>query len=384
MRTAILTGPFLKPQETQVKFHVENLFGGDTVVVAEKVLAGAPIDRPVFDISAVRGNGPSVAEAVVSLARYRTIRVPGGALRRNLEAFLTSNGIEAVLAEFGQISTRVAPVAFDMGIPVFTYFRGADASAHLRNFLRVSAYRRTIPKLDGVFAVSQSLLDNLASKGVRNSESLVIPSGVDTSRFRPEPKLARRCIVIGRLIEKKRPDVTIRAFARATEGMPDAHLDIFGDGRLRQKCVELVGSLGLSERITFHGAQPHHVVCEYLQRASVFLQHSVTAPNGATEGTPMSVQEALSCGTVIVSTRHAGIPEVVVEGETGFLVEENDEIAFGDRIYAALNLPEAKVAKMSARAREFAVANLDNHTLVRRLEEHMVRLAEASRRRRMA
>ena len=61
-----------------------------------------------------------------------------------------------------------------------------------------------------------------------------------------------------------------------------------------------------------------------LARAAVFLQHSVTAADGNTEGLPTSIQEAMACGDVVVSTRHAGIPEVVVSGENGLLVDEDD------------------------------------------------------------
>jgi glycosyltransferase involved in cell wall biosynthesis len=81
----------------------------------------------------------------------------------------------------------------------------------------------------------------------------------------------------------------------------------------------------LQDRVTLHGVQPSPVVADLMAKADIFLQHSATDPtNGDMEGLPVAILEAMARGLPVVSTRHAGIPEQVVEEETGFLVDEGD------------------------------------------------------------
>ena len=72
------------------------------------------------------------------------------------------------------------------------------------------------------------------------------------------------------------------------------------------------------------GAQPHSIVQREMASARAFVQHSVRAADGDCEGTPVAIIEACATGLPVVATRHAGIPDVVLEGETGLLVEERD------------------------------------------------------------
>ena len=88
----------------------------------------------------------------------------------------------------------------------------------------------------------------------------------------------------------------------------------------------------VESRVDFLGVQGHAAIAELLSRARVFLQHSVTAPGGETEGLPSSIQEAMAAGSVVVSTRHAGIPEIVRDGENGWLVEEHEDQAYAQAL----------------------------------------------------
>ncbi len=384
MRICIATGIYRNKRGTQVNFHVANLFDGNTVVLSETSGAPCPWNRPHFAwserdnaLTSLRDRAGLYGGYVANLYRHRMKRVPRGETRRRIEEFLLDQKVDAVLAEFGSVAIRVAPVVNDMGIPMFTYFRGADASSHLREPFRIEAYRRLMPQLTGVFSVAQFLLDNLAHEGIRHDNSFVVPSGVDTDLFMPSVKMPKSCLAVGRLVEKKRPDITIRAFCAATRNTPDARLEIIGDGPLLEACNSMVARECAEAKVTLHGAQPHDFVRERLAACEVFLQHSVTASNGNTEGLPTAIQEAMSTGTIIVSTRHAGIPEFVVEGETGFLVDEGDETGFTDAISHALSLSDTARADMAKRARDFARAHFDNRTLVRFVEEKIAELSAA-------
>lgn len=375
MRACIATGRYFWRGETFINRHIEHLFCGDTVVVCSHLQEQNPYNKQVF---ALRGNHLLVKDCIVApgalLAnrlRHGSGRQPFGSARRDLIAFLRDQQVDLILAEFGTEALTLAPLANAMGLPIFSYFRGFDASKALRSARKQEAYRRMMPRLAGVFSVSQFLLDNLARHGIRHANAHVIPSGVDVRHFRPAEKRPLSCLAVGRFVEKKAPYITLRAFAEAAADHPDARLDFVGDGPLLEACRALASELGVAGRVTFHGSQPHEFVREKLATAQFFLQHSITAEDGNTEGLPTAIQEAMAAGCVIVSTRHAGIPEAVEEAATGFLVDEHDRAGFTRAVRGALTREDA--AAMGVRAREVAKVRFDNDILLKRLEAEIMR-----------
>ena len=373
MRTAIVTGDYFRPGQTFVNRHVEHLFGGDTCVIAD----GATGEEPYPDLPRLirrqvpRGPGERAAapfRMAVNRLTLGTSRIPAGRERAALAVFLREQRVERILCEFGTQSLAMHGLARDLGIPCFGYFRGTDASTALRQPGRVRGYRRMLPHLAGVIAVSRFLLDNLATRGLTHPNAHVIPSGVDIRRFRPGAKAARRFLAVGRLVEKKAPDITLRAFADGTRGAPEARLAMIGDGPLMDRCRALADELGVADRVSFPGAQPHDAVRAALAETGVFLQHSVTGANGNTEGLPTSIQEALASGCIVLSTRHAGIPEAVEDGVNGWLCAERDGPAFAGLIRRTLSLDGAAMAAMADAARGTAEARFDNAALLHRLE----------------
>jgi glycosyltransferase involved in cell wall biosynthesis len=93
----------------------------------------------------------------------------------------------------------------------------------------------------------------------------------------------------------------------------------------------------------------------------------VTAEDGNTEGLPTSIQEAMACGAAVVSTRHAGIPEAIEEGETGLMVDEHDLAGFTAALRTLLADP-ALTARLGAAARAIALQRFDIDKLHARLE----------------
>jgi len=372
MRAAIATGEYHLGGETFINRHIEHLLGGDTVVVCGRFHGDNPYGKPYF----VRRDGLSGRDIMVApwwllrnRMRHGTSRLPFGEAKEALIRFLRDERVDVILAEFGTQALALAPLANALGIPIFTYFRGTDASKAIRTERMRSAYRKMMPRLTGVFSVSQFLLDNLAKHGISHPDSMVIPSGVDIRRFAPQAKVPLSFLAVGRFVEKKAPMTTLRAFAQATADLPLARLDFIGDGPLLEPTRALAEELGIAAKLRFHGAQPHNTVRDKLMSTQFFLQHSVTARDGNTEGLPTAIQEAMACGCITVSTRHAGIPEAIDEGETGFLVDEHDEAGFAKAIAAAINVPD--LSAMSARARQAAEQRFDNHVLLKLLERHI-------------
>lgn len=371
-RLAIVTSVVGKATEISQRRHINELFGGSTAVVCYSVEPGFVTDKPMLHLTRrPPGLGPRLElefGKALHILTHRASGVPFGAVRHRIETFLREQKAFAILAEFGHLGSSFAPIGARLGIPVFVYFRGFDASKRLSSPLRVLSYKAAIPRLAGYFAVSQSLLDNLAAKGIRHPNSHVIPSGVDTWLFTPGDKDPDLLLAVGRMIPKKAPLTTIEAFARVAADYPSRRLEMIGDGPLLEGARRLAVERGLGDRVALLGMQPHDVVREKMARAAVFLQHSVTDADGNEEGLPIAIQEAMASGAVVISTRHAGIPDAVVEGETGSLVDERDLDGYTAALRAVL-ADDALRARLAAAARLRAETVFDTRVLQGRLEQ---------------
>lgn len=369
-RLAIVTSVVGKSTEISQRRHINQLFGGETAIVCYSVQPGFETDKPMLHVTRrPPGIGPR-AELEFGKAwntlRWRASGVPFGQVRRRVEDFLRANRCFAILAEFGHLGSSFAPIGAALGIPVFVYFRGFDASKRLSSPLRVMSYKAALPRLAGYFAVSQSLLDNLAAKGIRHPNSHVIPSGVDTDLFAPAEKDPGLLLAVGRMIPKKSPLTTIAAFAAAAG--PGHRLEMIGDGPLLEPAQAEAARLGVAERVHFLGLQPHGVVREKMARAAVFLQHSVVDAEGNEEGLPIAIQEAMASGAVVISTYHAGIPDAVESGADGLLVAEGDLAGYTAALASVL-ADDGLRLRLAEAARRRAVEKFDTRVLHRKVED---------------
>ena len=374
-RVCLFVGTHPLPGQTFVNRHIEHMFGGNTCVISTDAGSGEnPYDKAIHDLAASRDRGMAallaLPERLRNQARFGTSHVPFGRGKDALRHFLTEQHVDVILCEFGSRIAKIAPLAAEMGLPCYAYFRGRDATEELRKPRRLRGYRNLLPLLDGIFAVSDFLLRELAAAGLTHPNAHVVPSGVDVRRFRPGEKRPRSCVMVGRMVEKKSPLTTLRAFADAARTVPDAHLRVIGDGPLLAPAKALATDAGLSDKVTFEGALPHDRVRDALGTSEVFLQHSVVGPSGDAEGLPTAIQEALACGCIVVSTRHAGIPEAVDHGVNGWLSEEHDLAGFTELLHRALTGDQSEMIRA---ARATAEARFDNDVLLRRVEAELRR-----------
>ena len=227
-------------------------------------------------------------------------------------------------------------------IPLVVHFHGYDAS-HVET---LTAHRESYPRMFQLSAacivVSRTMRNQLLSLGASTEKLALNPCGVDCRRFAgANPQTAPPVLLaVGRLIEKKAPHNTITAFAQVLRRVPEARLRIVGDGSLKVFCEELTVRLGIDHAVTFLGECEHAIVQQEMQAARVFVQHSVVAPCGDSEGTPVAVLEASASGLPVIATRHGGLTDVVVDGKTGFLVEEHDVTAMARQMHRLVVDPQ--------------------------------------------
>lgn len=329
MTLAIIAPGFDAVSETFIRDHVTTIAPKNTVLVAKREASSSPFECPIL-----RGVDPEVRRDsllghVKAFARTQwrnrvAMRLPCAQANRVTE-FLRHYEVKASLVQYMNTGVLFEKPIRKAGTRFFVFAHAYDVSLlgqldHWRN-----RYRRMLQTIDGVFTPSEFIANEVIALGASSNRVHVCHCGVDPEVFKPSVRESGRCLAVGRLVAKKAPDITIRAFASASRSFPNARLDIVGDGPMRSICEETAKRVGAERIVTFHGEQPNERVQELMCRASVFLQHSVTTPKGDTEGLPVAVLEAMFSGIPVISTRHSGIPDAVVEGETGFLVDEYDE-----------------------------------------------------------
>jgi len=234
-------------------------------------------------------------------------------------------GVDVALAEFGPTGVAVLPVCRSLGIPLVVHFHGFDAARRDVLERHAEGYRALFAYAARIVVVSRPMEDAVRALGAPDSALLYNPCGPDEAFFDVQPRHDEKALLfVGRFVDKKAPYYTLLAFHEALVEHPDATLCMAGEGPLRDACRNLAKYLGIEDRVDFPGVVTHPELRERLATVRAVVQHSVTAWDGDMEGSPVALMEAGAAGVPVVSTRHAGIPEIVDDGCTGFLVEEHD------------------------------------------------------------
>jgi len=178
--------------------------------------------------------------------------------------------------------------------------------------------------------------DMLAARCPESRDKIFrVYNGIDLSRF-PAPKTTRphpepiRFLGTGRLVPFKGFDILIDACDELRDRALNFACEIIGDGPLRTDLETRVVKQNLQERIHFAGEQSQQYVLSALRNCDVFVLASNVDERGASDIFPTVIAEAMASGKPVVSTTVAGIPELVVNGETGLLVPPSDAAALAD------------------------------------------------------
>jgi glycosyltransferase involved in cell wall biosynthesis len=254
--------------------------------------------------------------------------------------------IDSVLAEFGPSGVAVMEACQQLNLPLVVHFHGFDLSVRRVLERYATAYSLMFRQADGLIAVSRAMQRKLIEMGAPPERVHYNPCGVNCELFGgASPADAQPLVLtVGRFVEKKGPQLTLAAFAQVLQLYPEARLRMIGDGPLLEVCQKLSHSLLIDHAVTFLGSQPHRLVADEMRRARLFAQHSIEAPSGDSEGTPVSILEAGASGLPVVSTYHGGIPDVVIDNETGLLVQERNVAGMATQMLRLLRDPALAVA----------------------------------------
>lgn len=241
-----------------------------------------------------------------------------------------------VHAHFGLNGVLALPFARALGVPLVVSFHGHDVPglfASRRHMPRYARYQRLAPAMfeyaSRLICASEDLAQLLVSQAGAPAHKIeVMHLGVELPTI-PPPHIAReqdvfRILMVGRMVEKKGMEFGIDAFARLHARHPNVRLTIVGDGPLRRRLERRARTLALGSSIAFTGALSADGVRSEMLAADVLLAPCVVARDGDRESGTLVVKEAGALGLPVVASWHGGIPEIVVDGETGLLADERE------------------------------------------------------------
>lgn len=277
-------------------------------------------------------------------------------------------------AHFGPLGVRILPVKQSLNIPMVTTFYGYDMSELPRLPKWRSAYERLFSEGDLFLVEGGHMRNALIDLGCPANKVQVQHIGVATGKliFRERTLSPGQKVVVlfcGRFTEKKGLVYALQALRLVVEKMPQTELRIIGDGEGRPEIERYIAENHLEPYVRLLGYQPHHVFYEQLEEAHLFIQPSVTAADGDTEGgAPTVLLEAQACGVPILATLHADIPEVVLDGESGLLVPERDPVMLAEKWLELADSPD-QWPIMGRAGRKHVEAEHDIQRLTTQLED---------------
>jgi len=242
--------------------------------------------------------------------------------------------------------------------------------------------RFIVRNVDCIIAVSSFIKSNLDELVGYDTKATVCPMGIDTNAFVPKDQSKLRekydirakyiLLFVGRLIEVKGVEYLIDALKILTTKLPDLKLFIAGTGNLEESLKNRVSKLNLSSHVSFLGAINHEDLINYYNICDLLILPSIVDRYSQTEGSPMAILEAFSCGKPVVASNVGGLPELVKCGYNGLLAVPKNPKDIADKIIKILK--ELPIEKLGRNARQTAI-NYDWDNIGRKYAGIIRRLA---------
>jgi len=270
---------------------------------------------------------------------------------------------------YGAIAARVA------GVPVvFSHVHGLNRS---KSWQRKLINRLVLRKVNKIFAVGESVRkDVLESNPFLSPEKVVsLGNSIDYGRYNQveiSKQQAKEDIglkadsfvfgTIGRLTSTKGYSYLIEAFAQLKEQIPSAHLIFVGEGRLQNELEQQAAETPYADSIHFLG--PRSDITSILKAIDVSVLSSIA------EGLPRSLLEAMAARVPCIGTKVGGIPEILADGEFGYLVSPKDDDALAEAMMKIANISEQERERLIKKARQ-RVTDEYSHEIVRKKLENI-------------
>ncbi|MDQ3455099.1 MAG: glycosyltransferase [Actinomycetota bacterium] len=281
-------------------------------------------------------------------------------------------GITHLHAHFGSVATTVARLASLLtGVP---YSFTAHAKDIFHDEVDEEDLRRKLADAHHVVTVSAFNVEHLRAEfGAAADAVRLVYNGLDLDCFSYDRSEARSGTIsaVGRLVEKKGFDVLIDACARLSAAGRTVNCEIAGTGPQMAALQARIDGHGLTGAVRLVGALSQDAVRDLLRGSSVFAAPCVVGSDGNRDGLPTVLLEAMALGTPCVGTDVTGIPEVIRDGETGFLVPQRDPAALATALARLLDESRTRT-RLARNARALVEENFDSRRQAEQLDALLV------------
>lgn len=258
-----------------------------------------------------------------------------------------------------------------------TVFHGADISR--RHILEEHKhdYVNLFEQSELMLPISHLWENKLIEMGCPPEKIHVTRMGIEPEKFNFQPRQGfhkpLRIVSVARLTEKKGLDVAVKASAILKQRGGQFQYTIIGNGDQDEMMRGFIAEEGMEDCVTMPGFKPQNEIRKALSEADIFLLPSKTAADGDMEGIPVALMEAMAVGLPVVSTFHSGIPELIENNVSGWLVEEDDPEALADTLLK-LSQGEVDVVPVVAAARHKVETEFNQHIAYGELAQILERL----------
>jgi colanic acid/amylovoran biosynthesis glycosyltransferase len=258
-------------------------------------------------------------------------------------------------------------------------FRGHDISRHPQE-KGIHVYDELFKASDFFLANCEFFRKRVIQLGCDPNRIAVHRSGLDCDKFTFAPRSIPpdgriRIVTTGRLVEKKGIEYAIRAVAQQARTYANLEYWIVGDGSLRDHFQTLIQQLQCDSVIKLVGGKTEQELIDILKQTHLFIAPSVTARDGDQDAPINVLKEAMAMGIPVISTLHGGIPELVQNGVSGFLVPERDAEALAEKLGYLIEHPE-RWTEMGQAGRAYVEQHYDIHRLNDKLVQLYQRLLD--------
>jgi colanic acid/amylovoran biosynthesis glycosyltransferase len=227
---------------------------------------------------------------------------------------------------------------------LITSFRGYDISWYVKECGK-DVYNELFFKGDFFLANCEFFRHRAIKLGCDEKKIVVHGSGIDCRKFTFKTRYPHRdgkirIATTGRLVEKKGIEYSIRAVAKLANIHPNIEYNIIGDGYLKEHLQQLIEELSVTKQVNLLGWKNQKEIIEILDKTHLFIAPSVTAEDGNQDAPVNTLKEAMAMGLPVIGTLHGGIPELVKDGISGFLVPERDVDAISEKLSYFIEHPE--------------------------------------------
>jgi glycosyltransferase involved in cell wall biosynthesis len=308
----------------------------------------------IFDLKALGLNRTAIGQC------YRFISAV------NLSKFIDSNHVEHLHVHFAHVPTDLAMYACKMS--------GIDYSvtAHANDIFQRGYLLNQKIERSKFFGTISEYNRNYLSDFDEYNKLKIVRCGVDLNKFTPRAEQpynkVQRIGVLGRLVEKKGIHILLNALPLLE--VEDYIIEIIGDGPEKERLEVILSASGKQDKVKFLGKMPNEQVSNWLQKLDFFILPCVKDVNGDMDGIPVSLMEAMLKGVPVISTNISGVPELVIDGETGFLATTGDLSSLVQTIDIALNTSLEKRELISKQA----IKHVKQHFSLRKNTEYLSEL----------